>query len=41
MLQTLTATLRLLAKRKLALAEKLSMLNAMFGDLTSQHAGRL
>jgi transposase len=41
MLQTLTATLRLLAKRWLALAEELNTLDAMLDRLTSQHAGRL
>lgn len=40
-LQTLTATLRLLAKRWLALAEELNALDAMLDQLTRQHAGRL
>jgi transposase len=41
MLQTLTATLRLLAKRWLALTEELNTLDAMLDRLTSQHASRL
>jgi len=41
LLQTLTATLRLLAKRWLALAEELSTLDGMLDRLTSQHAKRL
>ncbi|OOA29942.1 IS110 family transposase, partial [Burkholderia cenocepacia] len=41
MLQTLTTTLRLLAKRWLALAEELNTLDAMLDRLTSQHASRL
>ncbi|WP_405044810.1 transposase [Paraburkholderia sp. USG1] len=41
MLQTLTATLRLLAKRWLTLAEELKALDAMLESLTSQHARRL
>jgi transposase len=41
MLQTLTATLRLLAKRWLTLAEELKALDAMLENLTSQHARRL
>lgn len=41
MLQTLTATLRLLAKRWLALADELNTLDAMLDRLTRQHAGRL
>jgi transposase len=40
MLQTLTATLRLLAKRWLALAEELNTLDAMLDQLTRQPAGR-
>ncbi|CAG2161396.1 IS110 family RNA-guided transposase [Cupriavidus numazuensis] len=41
LLQTLTSTLRLLAKRWLALAEELSTLDGMLDRLTSQHAKRL
>lgn len=41
LLQTLTATLRLLAKRWLALAEELNTLDDMLESLTSQHAKRL
>ena len=41
MLQTLTATLRLLAKRWLTLAEELKALDTMLDDLTRQHAKRL
>lgn len=41
LLQTLTATLRLLAKRWLALADKLHSLDEMLESLTSQHAKRL
>jgi transposase len=41
MLQTLTTTLRLLAKRWMTLAEELKSLDAMLDDLTSQHAKRL
>ncbi|CAN7799729.1 transposase [Paraburkholderia hospita] len=41
MLQTLTTTLRLLAKRWIALEEELKSLDAMLERLTSQHAGRL
>lgn len=40
-LQTLTATLRILAKRWLALAEELTGLDSMLENLTSQHAKRL
>ena len=40
-LQTLTTTLRLLAKRWLALSEELGRLDAMLDQLTRQHAGRL
>ncbi|MCI0151952.1 IS110 family transposase [Paraburkholderia sediminicola] len=41
MLQTLTATLRLLAKRWLTLAEELKVLDTMLDSLTIQHAMRL
>ena len=41
LLQTLTTTLRLLAKRWLMLAEELKALDAMLESLTSQHARRL
>ncbi|WP_118186090.1 IS110 family transposase [Paraburkholderia phosphatilytica] len=41
MLQTLTTTLRLLAKRWLTLAEELKALDTMLDSLTSQHARRL
>ena len=41
LLQTLAATLRLLAKRWLMLAEELKELDAMLERLTSQHAKRL
>jgi transposase len=41
LLQTLTATLRLLAKRHLALAEELKVLDAMLERLTITHARRL
>jgi len=41
LLHTLTATLRLLAKRWLMLAEELSELDAALDRLTSQHAKRL
>lgn len=41
MLQALTATLRLLSKRWLALQDELKMLDAMLEQLTSQHARRL
>jgi transposase len=41
MLQTLTATLRLLAKRWLALEEELNTFDAMLDRLTSQHASQL
>jgi transposase len=41
LLQTLTSTLRLLAKRWLMLAEELKALDAMLESLTSQHARRL
>jgi hypothetical protein len=41
MLQTLTTTLRLLAKRWLTLAEELKALDAMLDSLTSQHARRV
>ncbi|MDN0076325.1 IS110 family transposase [Crenobacter sp. SG2303] len=41
MLQTLTSTLRLLAKRCLVLAEEIKKLDAMLECLTSQHAKRL
>lgn len=41
MLQTLTTTLRLLAKRYLALAEELTTLDAMLEQLTLKHARRL
>jgi transposase len=41
MLQTLTATLRLLAKRWLVLAEELKALDTMLDNLTNQHAKRL
>ncbi len=40
-LQTLTTTLRLLAKRWLILAEELKALDTMLDNLTSQHARRL
>jgi len=40
-LQTLAATLRMLAKRWLMLAEELEELDAMLERLTSQHAKRL
>lgn len=40
-LQTLAVTLRLLAKRWLALAEELGVLDGMLDRLTSQHARRL
>lgn len=40
-LQTLTAALRLLAKRWLALREELKQLDAMLEQLTGQHAKRL
>src|SRR5260370_40607166 len=40
-LQTLTATLRLLAKRWLTLAEELKALDTMLDSLTTQHARRL
>lgn len=41
LLQTLTTTLRLLAKRWLALAEELSTFDGMLDRLTRQHAKRL
>ncbi|WP_258875821.1 transposase [Paraburkholderia sp. BL27I4N3] len=41
MLQTLTTTLRLLAKRWLTLAEELKALDSMLESLTSQHVRRL
>ena len=41
MLQTLTTTLRLLARRWLALAEELKALDTMLDSLTRQHARRL
>src|SRR6202007_334635 len=41
MLQTLATTLRLLAKRCLALAEELKTLDTMLERLTLQHARRL
>ena len=41
MLQTLTTTLRLLAKRWMTLAEELKSLDTMLDDLTSRHAKRL
>lgn len=41
LLQTLTSTLRLLAKRWLMLAEELKTLDAMLERLTTQHARRL
>jgi len=41
MLQTLTTTLRLLAKRWLTLAQELKSLSTMLDDLTSQHANRV
>ncbi|MDN8071573.1 IS110 family transposase, partial [Burkholderia vietnamiensis] len=41
MLQTLATTLRLLAKRYLALAEELTTLDAMLEQLTLKHARRL
>jgi transposase len=41
MLQTLTTTLRLLAKRWLTLAEELKALDTMLDSLTSLHAARL
>ncbi|MBR8055637.1 transposase, partial [Burkholderia vietnamiensis] len=41
MLQTLATTLRLLAKRYLALAEELTTLDAMLEQLTFKHARRL
>ncbi|KAF7963974.1 hypothetical protein AWV80_03665 [Cupriavidus sp. UYMU48A] len=41
MLQTLATTLRLLAKRYLALAEELKTLDTMLERLTLQHARRL
>jgi transposase len=41
MLQALTTTLRLLAKRFLALAEELKTLDALLESLTRQHARRL
>lgn len=41
LLQTLTTTLRLLAKRWLMLAEELRTLDAMLDRLTSEHASRL
>lgn len=41
MLQTFTVTLRLLAKRWLALSEELSTLDSILDHLTSQHARRL
>jgi len=41
MLQTLATTLRLLAKRYLALAEELTMLDALLEQLTLKHARRL
>ncbi|ABO60040.1 transposase IS116/IS110/IS902 family protein (plasmid) [Burkholderia vietnamiensis G4] len=41
MLQTLTTTLRLLAKRWIALEDELETLDAMLEQLTHQHAPRL